>query len=263
MTFPAVGVVGYSGRIGSMFVATLRSQNIPVSLVDRERIGNQRLPFDVLVNCAGLSNPHSSDWDGLIRANIMLPLTLLRQIRDDCHFIYLSSFSVFARGRSHSGMSSLRDSMSPYGVSKLLAEWLVMSSHTPVTVVRVGSVLTPGSRRERVLKKLPAIAVSNDLSRKTAFVSAEELVECLVDESSARPTGNRIVSIPSPSGKALVPYYRETLGIKRVYLCGDRSLDRIFRSCHALLRRSVRSDAYIRQIESLLRGIQWDPGPGP
>ncbi len=163
-----VAVAGASGRLGLHVLRKLRSHRWKCVALVRSRAAAQKLPKGItwrladysdvdalaltladvthIVNCTGKPDQNSSLHD-MMAANVLPTRSLLLASPAHLHkFVHISSISVYGWDpKAGANEFSPRDPDTPYAISKLEAEKLVLlSAHKrPVVVLQPGMIYGP------------------------------------------------------------------------------------------------------------------------
>lgn len=106
--------------------------------------------FDIIFHLAARPFSKSKiDWfsesQPVFQTNVIGTYNILRLTKPDCHFIFISSASVYGEGCKLSETSPYH-SQSAYGYSKTLAEQIVVHSPRQYTILRPGTIIGPRGR---------------------------------------------------------------------------------------------------------------------
>jgi len=142
------------------------------------------------------------------RCNQELTEKLLVMLPPSCHFIYISSSSVYGKSPIPWGAATQPVPQGIYARSKLECEELVRQRGPPATIVRPFSVVGPGIRPDLA----PAIFIDRLIHRDTVhvfgdgsasrdFTHVDDLVEALLAAMQKRASANDVNVYPIGSGK--------------------------------------------------------------
>lgn len=245
---------------GTPSLETLPS--VDVSVI--ERLADELIDVDVVINCAGDPNASSMDRDVLLAANALMPLHLLRACERAGvrRFIHLSSAVV-------QGDSATLDSthevhpFSPYSHSKALAEqWLlaVGTENTNLVVYRPPSVHASGrgvTRKVASIARSPLRSVSGDGSGPSPQALLSNVADAIAFLALSPENPPEIVHHPW-EGVTCVSLM-ETLGGREPHHLPNSlalSVLRIARGCESVIPQLA---PYRRRTEMMWLGQQVAP----
>lgn len=198
-------VTGASGFIGSKVVEMLASQP-GYEILATGRTSTQRflslpsvkyfqldllhipdiISCEIVIHCAGLADDRSSR-EALMINNVEATSNLLSAAKDCRLFIYISSASVydFTEGEPRKEEDNGPDDrLSPYGLSKLMAERIIANSTIPsIYILRPRAVYGRGDRvlLPRILEliKNKKMIIPGKLSTNTSLTHIDNLCEAI------------------------------------------------------------------------------------
>lgn len=137
----------------------------------------------VFLVAAKISFSHApATIDELIKANVELPLAVVRKFRQS-HLVFTSSVSVYGYHKDVITETSGFNNPDPYGLSKIAAEF-ILSEHPSATIVRLSSLYGRGMNPNLFIAKI----ISDAQTKKTItlFGSGQRLQDCLYVEDAVR-----------------------------------------------------------------------------
>ena len=199
-------VTGASGFIGSKVVEMLANQP-GYEILATGRTSTQRflslpsvkyfqldllhipdiISCEIVIHCAGLADDRSSR-EALMSNNVEATSNLLRAVKDCRLFIYISSASVydFTEGEPRKEEDiGPEQKLSHYGMSKLMAERVLISSGIPsIYLLRPRAVYGPGDRvlLPRILQLIRnnRLIIPGKLSSNTSLTHIDNFCEAIL-----------------------------------------------------------------------------------
>ncbi len=163
-----------------------------LSIHSRNYAGYVGARADVLVNCNGNSFRYRASqdprWD--FEASV---LTVHRSLFDFgvSLYVYVSTVDVYNAvgdpNRNHEAAAIQPEALTPYAFHKWMAERTVERYAPQSAILRVGTVLGPGLRKNPVYDLLHGLPLYMSPDSELSFIDAETVARCVASVVGARP----------------------------------------------------------------------------
>jgi nucleoside-diphosphate-sugar epimerase len=151
-----VFVLGGNGFVGSAYVRLLKSQGVPVEVIDRDNYQAMKgRECEVLINANGNSNKPAAERDPIWDFDASTR-SVVHSLSDfpTQRYVMLSSGSVYfdttspAATAEDQAIDGAR--LGRYGLHKLLAEQAVRGIHKSWLIIRMGNFVGPGLKKNSI-----------------------------------------------------------------------------------------------------------------
>jgi len=210
------GVTGANGFLASYLLKALAlarpgdqilgiARRKPASELAGVRYQSELSPVDVLFHLAGSRGIAASLQNPLedLKSNVVLTLEVLEAMRSGMASILVlaSSCAVYGAIEGAAGEDQPPTPMSPYGLSKLMAEQYALLSHRrdnlDIRIARIGNPYGPGQKRlaiyelaKRALVEGAPLRLRGDGTEIRDFIHAADVARALILLSSRGRPGN-------------------------------------------------------------------------